>query len=290
MIPSTPYDELEFERLYKRLLHQNDSAFFCVTLNAKFSHIEIADKIRERFPVGTVQIIDFAKTGSGFRFSSEFLRDFIEADTKIVFLPNFHLARGDMPEAEFFQILNLSRDALAQLPVVLVFMMPMYFRIEIARKTPDFNSFFAYRADFAAETTEPLEIASSPMGHYSESKSDLLSHYKNKYDTLTDHNSKDAFEAILQILTLNADVRTLSFVELDRFYGAFERLLPSYQNDFDGSPDDVAYVYRSQGDYDKALLWYEKALEISEKVLGKNHPSTATIYNNIALIYRNQGD
>jgi len=42
--------------------------------------------------------------------------------------------------------------------------------------------------------------------------------------------------------------------------------------------------------YDEALEWYQKALEISEKVLGKEHPSTATTYNNIAGVYSRQGD
>jgi len=38
------------------------------------------------------------------------------------------------------------------------------------------------------------------------------------------------------------------------------------------------------------LEWYYKALAISEKVLGAEHPSTATTYNNIAGVYQDQGD
>jgi len=43
-------------------------------------------------------------------------------------------------------------------------------------------------------------------------------------------------------------------------------------------------------DYVKALEYYQKALSIFEKVLGKEHPSTATTYNNIAGVYYKQGD
>ncbi len=44
------------------------------------------------------------------------------------------------------------------------------------------------------------------------------------------------------------------------------------------------------GEYGKALEWFERALKISEKVLGKEHPSTATTYNNIALVYSDLGE
>ena len=43
------------------------------------------------------------------------------------------------------------------------------------------------------------------------------------------------------------------------------------------------------GNYAQALSWDQKALAISEKVLGTEHPDTATIYNNIGEVYRAQG-
>ena len=43
-------------------------------------------------------------------------------------------------------------------------------------------------------------------------------------------------------------------------------------------------------DFDKALVYYEKSLKIKEKVLGDEHPSTATTYNNIAGVYEDMGD
>jgi len=53
---------------------------------------------------------------------------------------------------------------------------------------------------------------------------------------------------------------------------------------------NIAGVYYIQGDYPKALEWFQKALTIRETVLGKEHPSTATTYNNIAGVYYIQGD
>ncbi|MBR2475855.1 MAG: tetratricopeptide repeat protein, partial [Bacteroidaceae bacterium] len=42
--------------------------------------------------------------------------------------------------------------------------------------------------------------------------------------------------------------------------------------------------------YDRALKLYSEALDIQEKVLGKEHPDTATSYNNIGVVYDNQGE
>ncbi len=44
------------------------------------------------------------------------------------------------------------------------------------------------------------------------------------------------------------------------------------------------------GEYSKALSYYEKDLEISQKTLPANHPDLATSYNNIGGVYRNMGE
>ena len=53
---------------------------------------------------------------------------------------------------------------------------------------------------------------------------------------------------------------------------------------------NMADVYHDRGEYAKALGYYEKALEISERVLGSDHPLRATINNSMALTYKEQGD
>ena len=49
-------------------------------------------------------------------------------------------------------------------------------------------------------------------------------------------------------------------------------------------------IYCHLGLYQKAEPLYLKYLKISEKVLGEEHPSTATSYNNLAFFYYGQGD
>ena len=44
------------------------------------------------------------------------------------------------------------------------------------------------------------------------------------------------------------------------------------------------------GEYSKALSYYEQALETLQKTLPANHPSLATSYNNIGVVYKNMGE
>ena len=48
----------------------------------------------------------------------------------------------------------------------------------------------------------------------------------------------------------------------------------------------VASIMDDQGEYNKALEWYQRALESKEKALGKNHRSTLDTVYNLAGLYR----
>ncbi|MDR2713379.1 MAG: tetratricopeptide repeat-containing protein, partial [Clostridiales bacterium] len=290
MINKSGYDEKEFHYLYTRLLHQKINAFFCVTCNSILLQREIAAEIQGLFPAGGVQVIDFKNIGNDFLFTSQALKEMLAPGVRILFLVNFQLAGGDLPDEDFLQIVNLSRDNLAEMPQVFVFMMPLYFRIKIARKAPDFNSFFQYHADFSIPS-EPLEsiqkISDEP---YSPADKELLEYYLEKYGNLKDYNSQRAFEIVLKILDLNKSLRVLHFAELNRFFAEFKRLLQKYEGDLDDFAFEIAAVFASQGDYPNALKFYMKDLAISENVLGKEHPDTTATYNNMAGVYRAQGD
>ena len=57
-----------------------------------------------------------------------------------------------------------------------------------------------------------------------------------------------------------------------------------------GSYGNIGLVYRNLGDYNKALDYYFKALEIRKDVLGEKHPNTAGTYGNIGVVYHNLED
>jgi len=51
----------------------------------------------------------------------------------------------------------------------------------------------------------------------------------------------------------------------------------------------LARVYFRQGNYSKALEWYDRSLAGLEKSLGRDHPNTLTTVYHIALVYETQG-
>jgi tetratricopeptide (TPR) repeat protein len=51
----------------------------------------------------------------------------------------------------------------------------------------------------------------------------------------------------------------------------------------------MALVFNNQGKYDKALEWFQRALDGKEKALGNDHPDTLDTVNNMALVFNNQG-
>lgn len=51
---------------------------------------------------------------------------------------------------------------------------------------------------------------------------------------------------------------------------------------------ELAWLYDDEGRYSKAEPLYKRDLEISEKLLGKDHPDVATTLNNLAGLYRQQ--
>ncbi|CAF4728183.1 unnamed protein product, partial [Rotaria socialis] len=46
----------------------------------------------------------------------------------------------------------------------------------------------------------------------------------------------------------------------------------------------------NQGEYQQAVTFYEKSLEISQKTLSPDDPELATSYNNIGGVYDNMGE
>ena len=52
----------------------------------------------------------------------------------------------------------------------------------------------------------------------------------------------------------------------------------------------LGYIRADQGDYQEALSYYEKCLDMRQKTLPANHPSLATSYNNIGSVYDSMGE
>ncbi len=56
------------------------------------------------------------------------------------------------------------------------------------------------------------------------------------------------------------------------------------------SLNNLALLYESMGEYEKALLYYQRAFKTVEKALKPEHPCVATTLNNLAGLYENIGE
>ena len=52
--------------------------------------------------------------------------------------------------------------------------------------------------------------------------------------------------------------------------------------------NNIATVFQHKGEYDKALNWYQRALDGKEMALGMDHPCTLRTVNNMATVFQNQ--
>jgi tetratricopeptide (TPR) repeat protein len=84
----------------------------------------------------------------------------------------------------------------------------------------------------------------------------------------------------------------LKLNQIDKAEELYKILLEKTSNESDKAHynNQIGYVKNHQGDYEKAIEYYEKALEILQKTLPSNHPNWATSYNNIGILYKNMGE
>ncbi len=54
--------------------------------------------------------------------------------------------------------------------------------------------------------------------------------------------------------------------------------------------NNLSLIYKNLGDYQNALIYSKKALDIGERILMYDDPNLSSAYNNVALIYKNLGD
>jgi tetratricopeptide (TPR) repeat protein len=81
--------------------------------------------------------------------------------------------------------------------------------------------------------------------------------------------------------------------------GRFDKSQQVYETLLDQTADEnakapiysqIALAKNSQGEYEEAITFYDKAVEIYKKTLPPNHLTFASTYNNIGIVYSKMGD
>jgi tetratricopeptide (TPR) repeat protein len=78
----------------------------------------------------------------------------------------------------------------------------------------------------------------------------------------------------------------------DKSQQVYETLLDQTTDESEKAPiyHQIAWAKDEQGEYEDAITFYDKAIEIDKKTLPPNHLSFASTYNNIGMVYGKMGD
>ena len=85
----------------------------------------------------------------------------------------------------------------------------------------------------------------------------------------------------------------MNYFEAKQYFGKAEALLHSYavkEQSYAELAMTIGTYYSLMEDSERAIQLLNAALEIYEDLLGKDHPTTISIYNNLAVVYSKQGD
>jgi tetratricopeptide (TPR) repeat protein len=214
----------------------------------------------------------------------------------IVIIPDFGLLFND-ENAEINAAFNQRRDYYGSMNIAFVCFLFTDAAQLVRKRLPDWWSVRSYVLDLEIEIPKSIETPRS------------LDMLDVTFDTETTKQKKEEIERLLYQITLatpeNTNLINNLYIQLaDLYYKIYDldKALTAYTfllNKPENTNNEILHaelynniglIYNAQGDYNTALDYYKKALTIREKVLGTEHPDTATSYNNIANTYKAQGD
>ncbi|MCL2323614.1 MAG: tetratricopeptide repeat protein [Oscillospiraceae bacterium] len=233
----------------------NSGIFFFTTKSPKMQKL-VADELK----IYDIAVFDYSKYREDYSYYK--LERFADQnpDKKILVVLNLQNA---MIGKYSIVNLNLSRDMLYRRKQVWIFGMTEFLKDVILINAIDFYSWVNLKVSFEDENVERdshYEFIASEEGFLKLSFiDDLLETYENP---LKDGDDKDL---------IGDDNKTKSSFYSDIY-------------------EKIASLNNKKFEYDEALSWYFKSLNIREKIFDSEDPSIADLYNDIGVVYRNKGD
>jgi tetratricopeptide (TPR) repeat protein len=213
---------------------------------------------------------------------------------------------GPEPIEKFLGYLQWTREALRDFNLPIVLWLPSRLLPELPRQAPDFWSwrdgvflFTAATEDGAAldsgQQIQMEPLASTAAETVGLSVADLEASLAEA-ETKLGPNSREVADLLRQLGDRYADRyragrgpenASLAEEKLRRAIALYE--VQEQPETLAASLSKLAYLYKSQGQYEAAEPLYRRALAIRERVLGPDHPDTAQSLNNLAGLYYFQG-
>jgi tetratricopeptide (TPR) repeat protein len=224
-----------------------------------------------------------------------------------------HLGKERSEQEIFFGYLQWTREGLREFPYPIILWVTNQLLANLSKKAPDFWSWRKDVFRFTSKQTSSVARSEIPFIFSALEKFELLDQEKEDGELLPLEDLKTLIQKIEEQRPEDPLLGTL-YDQMGKIYGGraergessdyqseiaqaieyFHKAANLYKTfgdeaDLASSLSDLASLYKSQGQYEKAEPLYEQALEMGKRLLGEEHPDVATSLNNLAGLYRNQG-
>ncbi|CAF0715213.1 unnamed protein product [Adineta steineri] len=145
---------------------------------------------------------------------------------------------------------------------------------------------FSMHTIFRIRDIKPLD----ENNHLYEVNLTLINDNDQDYRTLTDRIKQESFPDSKGQYRLGLLLTKMG--QFNKAQEVYEVLLYQTTNDNDKGPiyHQLGSIKRNQGEYQEALTYYEKSLDIDQKILHSNHPDLASSYVGIGIVYDSMGN
>jgi len=263
LINKDAIDDLQFA------LKDGAAGFYIVTASTGMQK-----QLRNAFMAENVAVYDYSGKENRDSFSPRELFHFVEdnKDKEVFFILNFQIPfLGKQPvttQSDYFA-LNLSRDALHAYNKKIFFFTSKEEEKNISIAAMDFFDYCFHRIDFEDGKKEEIE---QQIRRIDKDRQNV--HHQAEIEYRLNRYSEKIVEYLnIEKIAPPTDKKTENYLliaarDLSYFAGLYEKI----------------------SNFGEALKLYYKALDIREKILGKEHAHTADVYNGIGVVYEKKGD
>jgi tetratricopeptide (TPR) repeat protein len=224
-----------------------------------------------------------------------------------------HLGKERSEQEIFFGYLQWTREGLREFPYPIILWVTNQLLANLSKKAPDFWSWRKDVFRFTSKQTSSVARSEIPFIFSTLEKFELLDQGKEDGELLPLEDLKTLIQKIEEqrpkdplLGTLYDQMGKIYAGRVDRgessdyqaetaqaieYFHKAANLYKTFGDEVDlaSSLNNLALLYQSQGQYEKAEPLLVQVLEMRERLLEEEHPDVAQSLNNLAGLYRYQG-